>query len=70
MHSLYQRHWAYIGTLSALPADVFRTIFARYFGADLPPLADQLFYWDKADEQGRPAESNKRFVDVTARLAE
>jgi hypothetical protein len=55
---------------SISPVNVFRTIFARYFGADLPSLADQLFYWDKADEQGRPAESNKRFVDVTARLAE
>lgn len=52
------------------PVNVFRLIFDRYFGADLPLLEDRAFFWENADDQGRPAKSNKRFVDVTNELSQ
>jgi hypothetical protein len=54
---------------SIAPVNMFRNIFARYPGGNLLFLPDQLFYLDKADQQGYPPESNNRFSDVTARLA-
>ena len=55
---------------SISPVNVFRMIFTRYFGANLPLLPDRAYYWEEADDQGRPAKDNKRFVDVTDELSQ
>ncbi|MGI9457876.1 MAG: sulfatase-like hydrolase/transferase [Aeoliella sp.] len=52
------------------PVNTFRLIFREYFGADIELLPDQTYYWDQADQLGRPASKNKRYVDVTSLIAE
>ncbi len=55
---------------SLSPVNTFRLIFREYFGADLDLLPDQTFYWDQANQIGLPASDNKRYVNVTALIAE
>jgi hypothetical protein len=52
------------------PVNVFRLILSKYFNADLELLPNRTYYWQEADNKGRPAKSNDRFVDVSELLAE
>ncbi|MBK8159964.1 MAG: hypothetical protein IPK59_14755 [Rhodospirillaceae bacterium] len=45
----------------ATPVNVYRQVFARYFGSDLPPLPDRSFLFKDRDHP-------YRFIDVTDRL--
>jgi hypothetical protein len=51
------------------PVNTFRLIFSSYFGANLQPLPNRVFYWDHADGAGIPDSSKfVRAIDVTDEL--
>jgi hypothetical protein len=51
------------------PVNTFRLIFREYFAADVELLEDRNFYWEPANDYGKPDLTRRcRFVDVTEKV--